>query len=217
MAVDFARERERMVVDQLQGRGIRGPNVLAAFRRVPRHLFVAPAWGDRAYEDMPLPIGNQQTISQPYMVALMTEALTLVPGDRVLEVGTGSGYQAAVLAELGARVVTVERLPELAARAAEVLGALGYMDRITVEVGDGTLGWAAEAPYDGIVVTAAGPGLPRPLVEQLAAGGRLVLPIGEEELQTLVRVRRGPTGFAEDYLGECRFVKLIGDHGWEEP
>jgi protein-L-isoaspartate(D-aspartate) O-methyltransferase len=216
MALDFAAEREQMVVEQLEARGIRDRRVLDALRRVPRHLFVGPQWRDRAYEDMPLPIGERQTISQPYMVALMTEALAPAPGERVLEVGTGSGYQAAVLAELGARVVSVERLPAIAARARDVLDSLGYDDRVTVEVGDGTLGWPASAPYDGIVVTAAGPGLPRPLVEQLAAGGRLVLPIGEEELQTLVRVRRGPSGLAEEYLGECRFVKLIGDYGWEE-
>jgi protein-L-isoaspartate(D-aspartate) O-methyltransferase len=216
MAVDFAAERDLMVAEQLEARGIGDRRVLDALRRVPRHLFVAPQWRDRAYDDMPLPIGEGQTISQPYMVALMTQTLAVVPGERVLEVGTGSGYEAAVLAELGARVVTVERLPAVAARARELLDALGYEGRVTVEVGDGTLGWPAGAPYDGIVVSAAGPGLPRPLVDQLASGGRLVLPIGEEELQTLVCIRRDATGLAEEYLGECRFVKLIGDHGWEE-
>jgi protein-L-isoaspartate(D-aspartate) O-methyltransferase len=206
-----------MVTEQLEARGIRDPRVLAAMRLVPRHLFVAPALRERAYEDTPLPIGEHQTISQPYMVALMSEALALGPGERVLEVGTGSGYQAAVLAELGARVVSLERLPGLACRAREVLGALAYLDRVTVEVADGTLGWPVGAPYDAIVVTAGAPEIPRPLVEQLAARGRLLLPMGEAELQTLVRLRRGAGGLAEEYLGECRFVKLRGSHGWEDP
>jgi protein-L-isoaspartate(D-aspartate) O-methyltransferase len=206
-----------MVTEQLEARGIRDPRVLAAMRLVPRHLFVAPALRERAYDDTPLPIGEHQTISQPYMVALMSEALALAPGERVLEVGTGSGYQAAVLAELGARVVSLERLPGLARRAREVLGALAYLDRVTVEVADGTLGWPVGAPYDAIVVTAGAPEIPRPLVEQLAARGRLLLPMGEAELQTLVRLRRGAGGLAEEYLGECRFVKLRGSHGWEDP
>jgi protein-L-isoaspartate(D-aspartate) O-methyltransferase len=216
MAVDFAREREQMVVEQLEARGIRDAAVLEAIRRVPRHLFVGSSWQARAYDDTPLPIGGRQTISQPYMVARMTEALDLRGGERVLEIGTGSGYQAAVLAELGAHVISLERLAELAAHAREVLAALGYLDRVTVEVADGTLGWAAGAPYDAIVVTAGAPQIPRPLVEQLSPGGRLVLPMGDEELQTLVRLRRGAEGLVEEYLGECRFVKLIGAHGWEE-
>lgn len=216
MALDAERERERMVAEQLEGRGIRDPAVLRALRRVPRHRFVTPELEGRAYEDTPLPIGEHQTISQPYMVALMSEAVALRPGDRVLEIGTGSGYQAAVLAELGARVVTLERIPALARRARQVLAALGYLDRVTIEVADGTLGWPAGAPYEAILITAAAPSIPRPLVEQLAPGGRLVLPIGEEDLQTLVRIRRAPTGLVEEYLGECRFVKLIGSHGWEE-
>jgi len=215
MALDFARERAQMVAEQLQARGIHDPAVLAAVRRVPRHLFVAPSLQERAYDDTPLPIGERQTISQPYMVALMTQALELKGGERVLEVGTGSGYQAAVLAELGARVVSLERIPALAARAREVLGALGYLDRVKVEVADGTLGWPAEAPYDAILVTAGAPQIPRPLLEQLTPRGRLVLPMGEEELQTLVRIRPGPRGLVEEYLGECRFVKLLGTYGWE--
>jgi protein-L-isoaspartate(D-aspartate) O-methyltransferase len=217
MAVDFAREREQMVSEQLAARGIHDGAVLDAIRRVPRHRFVGPGWEARAYDDTPLPIGARQTISQPYIVARMTEALALRGGERVLEVGTGSGYQAAVLAELGARVVSLERIPELAAHAREVLGELGYLDRVTVEDTDGTLGWAPGAPYDAVVVTAGAPQIPRPLLEQLAPWGGLVLPMGDEELQTLVRIRRETTGLVEEYLGDCRFVKLVGVYGWEEP
>jgi protein-L-isoaspartate(D-aspartate) O-methyltransferase len=152
------------------------------------------------------------------MVALMTEAVAVAPGSRVLEVGTGSGYQAAVLAELGARVITLERIPVLATRARAVLDALGYLDRVRVEVSDGTHGWPAGAPYDGIVVTAGAPAIPRPLVAQLAPGARLVLPMGEEELQTLVALHREPDGrLVEECFGECRFVKLRGEYGWEDP
>jgi len=216
MALDFERERERMVVEQLEARGIHDSAVLAAIRNVPRHRFVAPALCGRAYDDTPLPIGERQTISQPYMVALMTEAIGVHGGEHVLEVGTGSGYQAAVLAELGVRVLTLERLPDLAAHARALLGALGYLDRVTVEVADGTLGWSAGAPYDAILVTAAAPQIPRPLIAQLAPHGCLVLPMGEEDLQSLVRLRRGAEGLVEEYLGECRFVKLLGSYGWED-
>ncbi len=217
MALDFEQARHRMIAEQLEARGFRDPAVLAAMRQVPRHLFVAPGLAERAYEDTPLPIGERQTISQPYMVALMSEALELAPGARVLEVGTGSGYQAAVLAEMGARVVSLERIPRLAEHAAQVLQVLGYGEQVRVEVGDGTLGWPPAAPYDAIVVTAGAPRIPRPLVEQLAEHGRLVLPMGEDDLQTLVRLRREPAGLVEEYLGECRFVKLLGSFGWEEP
>ncbi len=205
-----------MIAEQLEARGFHDAAVLAAMRQVPRHLFVEPALAERAYEDTPLPIGERQTISQPYMVALMSEALELAPGARVLEVGTGSGYQAAVLAEMGARVLSLERIPRLAERAVQVLRVLGYDERVRVEVADGTLGWPAEAPYDAIVVTAGAPQIPRPLLGQLAEHGRLVLPMGEDELQTLVRLRREPEGLVEEYLGECRFVKLLGSFGWEE-
>jgi protein-L-isoaspartate(D-aspartate) O-methyltransferase len=216
MAVDFEAARARMIADQLAARGFHDPAVLAAIGRVPRHLFVEPALWDRAYDDTPLPIGERQTISQPYMVALMTEALELHGGERVLEVGTGSGYQAAVLGEMGARVLSLERIPALAERARGVLAQLGYEGRVTVLVGDGTLGWSTGAPWDAILVSAGAPQIPRPLVEQLAADGRLVLPMGDDELQSLVRIRRGPRGLAEEYLGECRFVKLLGSYGWEE-
>jgi protein-L-isoaspartate(D-aspartate) O-methyltransferase len=217
MALDFEERRERMIAEQLEARGFDDALVLSAIRRVPRHLFLDPALWDQAYEDHPLPIGCDQTISQPYMVALMSEALLLRGGDRVLEVGTGSGYQSAVLAEMGARVTSLERIPEVAAHARRVLDELGYLDRVTLEVGDGTLGWPAGAPYDAIVVSSGSPQIPRRIVKQLDEGGRLVLPMGDEEVQTLVRVVRGPDGLKEQCLGECRFVKLLGSFGWEEP
>ncbi|HEV7734911.1 MAG TPA: protein-L-isoaspartate(D-aspartate) O-methyltransferase [Candidatus Binatia bacterium] len=214
---DFERARKRMVSEQLVKRGLSDLRVLAAMRLVPRELFVPAELHERAYDDEPLPIGNHQTISQPYMVGLMSETLGLREGQKVLEVGTGSGYQAAVLAAMGAEVVSIERLPQLATRAQAALEAAGLAERVTIEVGDGTLGWEACAPYDAIVVTAGAPQIPRPLVSQLTPEGCLVLPIGEEELQTLVRLRRGPDGLAEEYMGECRFVKLHGTYGWEEP
>jgi protein-L-isoaspartate(D-aspartate) O-methyltransferase len=204
-----------MVTEQIQARGIHDVAVLTAMLRVPRHFFVEAALRERAYEDTPLPIGERQTISQPYMVALMTSALELRPGDRVLEIGTGSGYQTAVLAELGVQVLSVERIPGLAERARSVLGLLGHTG-VRIEVGDGSLGWPDAAPYDAILVTAGAPQIPRPLLDQLAPQGRLVLPMGEDELQSLVRLRRGGMGLIEEYLGECRFVKLRGSYGWEE-
>jgi protein-L-isoaspartate(D-aspartate) O-methyltransferase len=214
--VDFDRERDRMVAEQLEARGLRDRRVLTAMRRVPRHRFVDPAMRHQAYDDTALPIGRRQTISQPYMVAVMTEALELAGGERVLEVGAGCGYQAAVLAEMGAFVTAVDIVPELVDRARATLGELGLLDRVAVEHADGTLGWPAGAPWDAILVSAGAPQLPRPLLEQLAPMGRLVLPMGEEELQTLVRVRRGAEGLVEDYLGECRFVPLRGRWGWDE-
>jgi protein-L-isoaspartate(D-aspartate) O-methyltransferase len=216
--VTFERERDEMVVQQLEARGIRDTRVLDAMRQVPRHRFVDGALAEHAHDDSPLPIGEHQTISQPFMVALMSEALELhSEAPRVLEIGTGSGYQAAVLAAMGARVLTIERIPALAARARTVLADLGLDARVRVIEGDGTLGWPDEAPYDRIVVTAGAPQIPRPLLAQLALGGCLVLPMGEEDVQTLVRLRRGAQGLTEEYLGDCRFVKLRGAYGWSEP
>jgi protein-L-isoaspartate(D-aspartate) O-methyltransferase len=203
-----------MVRDQLVKRGLADPLVLAAMGRVPRHLFVEESLRDRAYDDHPLPIGEGQTISQPYMVALMAEILKLTEGEKVLEVGTGSGYLTAVLAEQGVQVCSIEFSERLAEHARIALQALGYHN-VTVHIGDGTLGWPAEAPFDAVVVGAAAPCLPRPLLAQLRRGGRLVIPMGEEELQTLVRVWKEPHGLREDYFGECRFVKLNGAYGWE--
>jgi len=213
--MNFEAAREQMVEEQLRGRGIRDERVLMAMRKVPRHLFVDATQRDRAYEDSPLPIQGEQTISQPYMVALMVEILELRGNEKVLEVGTGSGYQAAVLAELTAQVYTIERIPELAAQARARLDDLGY-DRVQIRTDDGAQGWSEEAPFDGIVVAAATREVPRPLVEQLSPSGALVLPLGEIDLQGLARIRRGKEGLQVDYFGECRFVKLVGPYGWED-
>jgi len=211
--MNFARARERMVEEQLVNRGVSDLRVLAAVSRVERHRFVAEALQMRAYDDKPLPIGERQTISQPYMVGLMTQALELRGHERVLEIGTGCGYQTAVLAELAATVYTVERLAVLAAAARVTLEAFGYTNVVT-RVGDGSLGWADAGPFDAILVTAGTPQVPRPLLAQLAMKGRLVFPVGEEELQTLVRIRKEEEGLHEEYLGDCRFVKLVGRYGW---
>lgn len=212
--MNYERARARMIEEQLVGRGIADPRVLAAMARVERHRFVDEALEVRAYDDKPLPIGARQTISQPFMVGLMTEALALRGTERVLEIGTGCGYQTAVLAELVANVFSVERISSLAASARQLLDRLGYYN-VAIRVGDGTLGWSDEAPFDAIVVTAGTPQVPRPLIGQLAEGGRLVFPIGEEELQTLVRIRKEGARLREEYFGDCRFVKLVGRYGWE--
>ena len=211
---DYRAERERMVREQLSSRGIRNSRVLSAMARVPRHLFVTEELREQAYEDHPLPIGEGQTISQPYMVALMAEALELQGTERVLEVGTGSAYEAAVLAELCAHVFSVELVDKLACQARIALRCLGYSN-VSLRVGDGTLGWEEHAPFDSIVISAAAPGIPRPLLDQLRPGGCLVVPMGEEELQTLARIHKGEGGgYREECLTECRFVKLMGRYGW---
>ena len=209
-----ARERERMVEEQLVRRGIGDERVLAAMRRVPRHRFVQEALRDRAYGDHPLPIGEEQTISQPYIVGLMTSLLELTGREKVLEVGTGSGYQTAVLAVLARRVCSIERLPRLAERARATLEALGY-DNVWVRVGNGALGWPDEAPFDRILVTAGGPAVPPPLFQQLVEGGRLVLPIGDAENQTLTVVDNDRGRMRTRAVGDCKFVKLVGKYAWE--
>jgi protein-L-isoaspartate(D-aspartate) O-methyltransferase len=215
MIIAYRRARERMIQEQLVSRGINDPRVLRAMAKVPRHLFLeSELWG-HAYEDHPLPIGANQTISQPYMVALMAEALQLKGAERVLEVGTGSGYAAAVLSELCAEVFTVEAVEELALKARTLLSSLGYRN-VSVLVGDGTLGWEEHAPYDAVIISAAAPCIPRPLLEQLKPPGYLVFPMGEKELQTLVRIRKDQAGIREEYFGECQFVKLRGRYGWED-
>ena len=212
---DLYREaRQVMVETQLKRRGITDPRVLAAMSKIPRHHIVPRHLRDQAYGEYPLPIGEDQTISQPYIVALMTQALELTENDKVLELGAGSGYQAAILAELAAQVFTVERIASLAQAAQQALAALGYTN-VHLRVADGTLGWAEEAPFDAILVTAGSPQVPPPLVEQLAVGGRLLIPVGDSYSQTLTRVRRTPEGLKHEYLGGCRFVKLIGKHGWQ--
>jgi len=215
MIIDYAQARERMVQEQLVGRGINDTRVLRVMAKVPRHLFLESELWDQAYEDHPLPIGANQTISQPYMVALMAQALELRGAERVLEVGTGSGYAAAVLSELCAEVFTVEAVEELALKARTLLSSLGYRN-VSVLVGDGTLGWEEHTPYDAVVISAAAPCIPRPLLEQLKTPGYLVFPMGEKELQTLVRIRKDTAGIREEYLCECQFVKLRGRYGWED-
>ncbi len=209
----FALARRRMVEEQIARRGVRDPRLLAAMTDIPRHLFVDEALWAQAYEDHPLTIGRGQTISQPYMVALMTEALGLTGREKVLEIGTGSGYQTAILARLADWVYSVERLPELSRRAQTILEKLGIFN-LNLKVGDGTQGWPEHAPYDAIIVTAGAPQVPQPLTEQLAEGGRLVIPVGDRHLQSLLRItRRGDQLLRED-LGGCRFVDLVGEHGW---
>lgn len=207
MAEDFARLRRLMVETQIRARGVRDPRVLAAMAKVPRHHFVPEDLRARAYADEPLPIGEGQTISQPYIVAYMTEALGLKGGERVLEIGTGSGYQAAVVAEIAGGVWTVELLEDLSRRARAVLDGLGYA-RVRYRVGNGWDGWPEEAPFDAIVVTAAASEVPAALEAQLADGGRMVLPVGTV-FQELVRVRRLKVGYTRDKLLPVRFVPLV--------
>ena len=213
--MNFEQARARMVESQLLARGICDTRVLAAMSVVPRHLFVSPELRRRAYDDSPLPIDAAQTISQPYMVGLMSQALELKGFERVLEVGTGSGYQAAILAELAAAVFSVERIASLEESARGRLDQLGCGERVHLRAGDGVDGWPEAAPFDAIMVTAAVQQVPRPLIQQLIVGGSLVLPLGEADLQGLARIRRGAEGLEVDYFGECRFVKLIGEYGWE--
>ena len=215
MIINYVEARERMVEEQLISRGVNDPRVLRAMAKVPRHLFLESELWDHAYEDHPLPIGANQTISQPYIVALMIETLELKGAEKVLDVGTGSGYAAAVLSELCAQVFSVEAVEELALKARTLLSSLGYRN-VSVLVDDGTLGWEEHSPYDAIVISAAAPCIPRPLVEQLKIPGYLVFPMGEKELQALVRIRKDKTGIREEYLGECLFVKLRGRYGWED-
>ncbi len=209
----FTREREEMVEFQVRARGIRDERVLAAMRKVPRHLFVPKGFERAAYEDRPLPIGEGQTISQPYIVAVMTEQLELQPQDRVLEVGTGSGYQAALLAELAGSVISIERLASLADQARENLARAGVTG-VQVVVGDGTEGYPPEAPYDAIIVTAASPGVPQPLIDQLAEGGRLIAPVGPRECQDLIKLVKREGRVESIPLGGVCFVPLIGQFGW---
>lgn len=212
---DLSKLRERMVDRQIAARGVRDEKVLAAMRKVPRECFLPSPRGEAAYEDMPLPIGAGQTISQPFVVAYMIECLDLAGGEKVLEIGTGSGYAAGVLAEIAGEVYTIERIPGLAEAAAASLEDLGY-DNVHVRCDDGTLGWPEEAPFDGIVVTAGGPEVPEALKYQLTVGGRLVIPVGASKAyQRLVCVTRvSETGFETEDLIGVRFVPLVGEEGW---
>ena len=206
-----------MVADHLRRRDIHDPRVLAAFAAVPRERFVPDALADRAYDDAPLPIGEGQTISQPYVVAITAQALDLTGTERVLEIGAGSGYAAAILGMLANDVVTIERIESLAQRAAETLAALG-ISNVHVHHADGTLGWPAEAPYDAIAVAAGAPAPPPALLQQLAIGGRLVIPTGPPDAQRLVRItRKTDIDYGEEDLGDVRFVPLLGEQGWPVP
>jgi protein-L-isoaspartate(D-aspartate) O-methyltransferase len=205
---DLARAREEMVATQIAARGVRDEKTLAAMRAVPRHEFVPPAHRREAYDDHPVPIGHAQTISQPYIVAFMTEALSLRGGERVLEVGTGSGYQAAVLARVAAQVFSIEIVAPLAEEAAERLRRLGY-DNVRVRAGDGYQGWPEEAPFDAIIVTAAAPRIPEPLKQQMKDGGRLIVPVGEEWQELVLLTRRGER-FEERRVLPVRFVPMTG-------
>lgn len=213
--MDYAVARQRMVAEQLVRRGITHQGVLYAMAKVHRHLFVEEAFWARAYGDYSLPIGEKQTISQPFMVALMAELLELKKDQRVLEVGTGSGYQTAILAELGAKVYSIERNRKLASRARYRLESLGY-HHTWIRVGDGSIGWKDKAPFDAIIVSAGAPSIPQCLTEQLGDGGRLVLPVGQPWIQALKKgTKRGTAVYWTD-LGNCNFVKLIGEQGWDE-
>ncbi|MBN2124357.1 MAG: protein-L-isoaspartate(D-aspartate) O-methyltransferase [Deltaproteobacteria bacterium] len=215
MIHDYRYSRERMVKNQLAPRGIRDARVLEVMGRIQRHLFVEEALIGEAYNDHPLPIGHKQTISQPYIVALMTEALELTGEEKTLELGTGSGYQTAILAELSREVYTVERIKPLLEKAKGLLEGMGY-ENIHFRAFDGTLGWKEQAPYDAVMVTAGAPRVPEPLLEQVAEGGRIVIPIGSRSSQELIKLVKVKGTYKETNLGGCRFVDLIGIHGWKD-
>jgi len=215
MAHDFKLARERMVKNQLASRGIADEGILQAMGKIPRHLFISEALAGEAYNDHPVPIGEKQTISQPYIVALMTEALELKGKENTLEIGTGSGYQTAILAELSSRVYTIERIKSLLVDARKLLAQLGYSN-VLFKAFDGTLGWKEYAPFDAIMVTAGAPSLPKPLMDQLADNGRMVIPVGDRYTQELIKVTKKGENLEQESLGGCRFVNLIGIHGWKD-
>lgn len=214
----YRKQRTRMVDTQIRARAVNDVRVLKVMETMPRHLFVDEGLIDQAYTDNPLPIGEKQTISQPYIVALMTEALELKGRERVLEIGTGSGYQTAILAQLADRVFSIERVAALAARARKILDQLNCYN-VAIRIGDGSYGWKEEAPFDAIITTAAAPRIPQYLVAQLTPGGRLVVPVGSRDVQTLYKLTRSsenPDEIKKEDLGGCRFVSLIGESGWKE-
>jgi protein-L-isoaspartate(D-aspartate) O-methyltransferase len=210
-----ADERSRMVEHQIRARGITNPRLLSAMAEIPRHIFIPPPYNASAYTDAPLPIGNGQTISQPYIVALMTELLNPKPGDHILEIGAGSGYQAAVLSLLVRQVTTIERIPAVAALAKKNLADIGRKN-ISIIIGDGTRGYPQNAPYEGIIITAATPEIPQPLVDQLGDGGILVAPVGERVSQELMTLKKSGDGMTRSSHGGVRFVPLIGEYGWAD-
>jgi protein-L-isoaspartate(D-aspartate) O-methyltransferase len=212
---DYRLARERMVKTQLVPRGIKNPRVLKVMGKIPRNRFIEQALSGEAYNDHPLPIGHKQTISQPYIVALMTEALELTGDEKVLEIGTGSGYQTAILADLSGKVFTVERIRDLMVKARNILADLGY-NNIMFKAFDGTLGWKEYEPYDAIMVTAGAPKIPEPLLDQLADGGRLIIPVGNRFSQELIKVTKKNGNIIQKNFGGCRFVDLVGVHGWKD-
>ncbi|OHE58266.1 MAG: protein-L-isoaspartate O-methyltransferase [Thermodesulfovibrio sp. RBG_19FT_COMBO_42_12] len=212
--MDFKELRDFMVKTQLIPRGIKDERVLNAMKKVPRHLFIDESMQYKAYDDMALPIGEGQTISQPYMVAIMTQLLELKGNEKVLEIGTGSGYQAAILAELAKEVYSVERVTAIATVAEERFHSLGY-NNIRVKMGDGTLGWPEKAPFDRIIITAGTPKIPDPLIEQMSERGIIIAPVGERFSQQLLKVRKSKGKLLEDYHTPCVFVPLIGEYGWK--
>ena len=213
--LDYRIARKRMVQTQLIPRGIKDRRVLEVMGKVPRDRFVEEALVGEAYNDHPLPIGHKQTISQPYIVALMTEALELTGKENTLEIGTGSGYQTAILAELSTKVYTVERIRDLMVQARKILAELGY-NNVLFKAYDGTLGWEEYGPYDAIIVTAGAPKIPKPLTDQLADGGRLIIPVGNRFSQDLIKVTKKGGNLIQKDLGGCRFVDLVGVHGWKD-
>lgn len=212
---DFHIARKKMIEKEVVANGIRDPRVIDVMSRIPRHEFVDPGMAAQAYLDSPLHIGLKQTISQPFIVALMTESLGLKGTEKILEIGTGSGYQTAILAELGRRIFSIERVTTLSNRARKVLYRMAY-NNVTLRIGDGSLGWPEEVPFDAIIVTASAPEIPKAYLDQLAENGVLVIPCGTETNQSLIRVRKQAGKFLEEKLTECRFVKLYGQYGWQE-
>ncbi len=210
----FARLRNEMLEKQVVSRGITDPQVLYAMSKVPRHLFVSEALVDSAYGDFPLPIGEGQTISQPFIIAQMTHSLDLKGGEKVLEIGTGSGYQAAVLSQIVYKVYTIERNNTLFLQTRKLFDKLKYHNIVT-RYSDGTQGWDSESPFDAIIVTAGGQVVPLPLIDQLSMGGKLVMPVGDNHVQELLKIEKTEHGINTTKLGACRFVKLIGQHGWD--
>jgi len=213
----YRKQRIKMVDSQIRSRGIRDERVLKTMEMIPRHLFVDEGLINQAYNDNPLPIGERQTISQPYIVALMTEALELTGNEKVLEIGTGCGYQSAILSKLADRVFSIERIASLAGKARMLLDSLDCFN-VLIRVGDGTYGWREEAPFDAVMIAAGAPDVPRPILEQLAVGGRLVIPVGSQYSQVLLKLTRLSEDIEDvkrEDLGGCRFVNLVGEHGWE--
>ncbi len=215
MSHDFTIARKRMVKNQLAPRSIKDERVLQVMGKIPRHLFIEEALAGEAYNDHPVPIGEKQTISQPYIVALMTEALELEGNENTLEIGTGSGYQTAILAELSSKVYTIERIKSLLVKARKILAQLGY-NNILFNAFDGTMGWSEYAPFDAIMVTAGAPSPPKALIDQLADNGRMIIPVGDRYTQELIKIVRKGKSLEQKSLGGCRFVNLIGIHGWHD-